>query len=540
VTRAGTPRAEAGAAPPFGVPGARAAAALPAGFGVVIDPGTKQLDTGTLVGGAPARALRLSRAGRAALAELRSGPVRSAAAGRLARKLTDAGLAHPRPPEPASPPDVTVLIPVRDRAALLDRCLSGLGRGYRVLVVDDGSRDPAAVADVATAHGAALVRRPVNGGPGAARNTALRGATTELVAFLDSDCVPEPGWIERLAAHLADPAVAAAAPRMVAVPAGPGWAGRYTTAACCLDLGDAEARVVPGTRVAYVPSAALVVRRAALAPAAGADDASDPARGAGGAFDPAPGAGGALDPAPGNSGAFDPALRWGEDVDLVWRLHDAGWRIRYDPAVRVAHHEPRGWAALLERRFRYGTAAAPLAMRHPGQVPPLVLHPWPALTVAGLLAGRPAVAGLGFAGSVLAVRATRHRAGLPARGVLPAMLTATRQTWLGMGRYACQYGAPVLAVALVAPRGAGPAQRWRRRAAAASLLMGPPLTAWSARRGSLDPVRYVLGHLADDVAYGTGVWAGALRARSTAPVRPVIAWHPFRAGPAPRREPPPR
>jgi len=53
-------------------------------------------------------------------------------------------------------------------------------------------------------------------------------------------------------------------------------------------------------------------------------------------------------------------------------------------------------------------------------------------------------------------------------------------------------------------------------------------------------VRYVLGHLADDVAYGTGVWAGALRARSTAPVRPVIAWHPFRAGPAPRREPPPR
>src|SRR5690348_7578141 len=36
------------------------------------------------------------------------------------------------------------------------------------------------------------------------------------------------------------------------------------------------------------------------------------------------------------------------------------------------------------------------------------------------------------------------------------------------------------------------------------------------RRNSLDPVRYMLGHLADDVAYGTGVWAGALRARSTA------------------------
>src|SRR5262249_29420200 len=154
-----------------------------------------------------------------------------------------------------------------------------------VLVVDDGSADPGAVADAAAAHAAALVRRPVNGGPGAARNTGLLGVTTELVAFLDSDCVPEPGWIERLAAHLADPAVAAAAPRVVAAPASAGWAGRYTTAACCLDLGDAEARVVPGTRVAYVPTAALVARRAALGPGTG------------------------------TGGVFDPALRWGEDVD---------------------------------------------------------------------------------------------------------------------------------------------------------------------------------------------------------------------------------
>jgi len=113
---------------------------------------------------------------------------------------------------------------------------------------------------------------------------------------------------------------------------------------------------------------------------------------------------------------------------------------------------------------------------------------------------------------------------------VPAMLDGTRQTWLGVGRYACQYGMPVLAAVLVAPGGTSPVRRWARRAAAASLLLGPPLTAWSARRSSLDPVRYVLGHLADDVAYGTGVWSGALRARSLAPVRPVIVWHPFRTG----------
>ena len=478
--------------------GGPASPPLPTGFGVVIDPGTKQFGEDILFGGTPARVLRLSRAGRAALAELRSGPVRSAAAGRLARKLTDAGLASPQPPQLAARPDVTVLIPARDRPVLLDRCLTALGRDYPVLVVDDGSRDPAAVADVAAAHGAALVRRPVNGGAGPARNTGLECVTTELVALVDSDTMPEPGWIERLAAHLADPAVAVAAPRIVPVPARPGWAGRYTTVACPLDLGDAAALVVPGTRVAYVPTAALLTRRAALAQIAGAD------------------------------GVFDPSLRRGEDVDLVWRLHEAGWRVRYDPAARVFHHEPGSWPALLARRFRYGTSAAPLAVRHPGQVPPLVLYPWPALTVAGVLAGRPAVAGLGFTASVLAMRVTLHRAGLPARGVLPAMVTASYRTWLGMGRYACQFGAPVLAAALMTPGGADRGRRWARRAAAVSLLLGPPLTAWSARRRSLDPVRYVLGQLADDAAYGAGVWAGALRARTTAPVRPVIAWRPLR------------
>src|SRR5260370_569804 len=122
-------------------------------------------------------------------------------------------LAGPAPRRAAgmgSGPDVTVLLPVRDRAQLLARCLAALGSGYPMIVVDDGSDDPAAVAAVAAAHGATLVRRPVTGGPGAARNTGLLGVTTDLVAFVDSDCEPGPGSIERLAAHLAHPAPAAA------------------------------------------------------------------------------------------------------------------------------------------------------------------------------------------------------------------------------------------------------------------------------------------------------------------------------------------
>ena len=147
--------------------------------------------------------------------------------------------------------------------------------------------------------------------------------------------------IQQLAAHFADPLVAAAAPRVVAEES-PSSAGRYAVVRSCLDLGNQPARVRPGSRVGYVPTAALVVRTAVLV----------------------------------EVGGFDPALRYGEDVDLVWRLHRAGWRVRYDPSEVVEHAEPRTWPALLARRFRYGTSAAPLARRHPGAMAPLVLHKW--------------------------------------------------------------------------------------------------------------------------------------------------------------------
>ncbi|MCU1656575.1 MAG: glycosyl transferase family 2, partial [Pseudonocardiales bacterium] len=189
---------------------------LPAGFRVTVDDDTKQPDESTLVGGSPLRVMRLSAAGRRAWAELQTGPATSLAARTLARRLTDAGLVQPRPPAASEPADVTIVIPVRDRPVLLDRCLAALGRAHPVVVVDDGSCEPQAVAGVAAAHAATLLRRTENGGPAAARNTALARVSSALVAFVDSDCVPPEGWIEQLATHFADPLVGAVAPRVVA------------------------------------------------------------------------------------------------------------------------------------------------------------------------------------------------------------------------------------------------------------------------------------------------------------------------------------
>jgi mycofactocin glycosyltransferase len=462
---------------------------LPAGFRIVLDPLTEQLTDSSWFGGSPARIFRLTGAGRAAWHELTTGPVRSAAAGVLARRLTDAGLAHPRPLVSSNPPDITVVIPVHDRTEKLAHCLAAMDRRHRIVLVDDASRNPRAVAELAERFGAELVVRPVNGGPPAARNTGLYHTDTELVAFVDSDCVPAPGWAEQLAEHFADPLVAAVAPRIV--PHSPdNWAGRYTATTCSLDLGDLPASVRPNTRVAWVPTAALVVRRTALL-----DVARDGA-------------------------VFDPTLPVaGEDVDLVWRLHEAGWRIRYDPTVQVRHLEPENWSGLLGRRFRYGTSAAPLALRHPGSVPPLVLFSWPTLTVAAALARRPALTAAAYACSVFGIKRALRRANQPSRGVLRVSFDAAYRTWLGIGRYGTQYALPLLAVAAVlGPRG--------RRAAAASLIIGPALAEWLADNGKLDPVRFVLARLADDVAYGSGVWAGCVANRTTTPLRPKFGRRP--------------
>ena len=109
---------------------------------------------------------------------------------------------------------LTVVVPVHNAGSSLDRCLGSLGAGVAVVVVDDASDDPDAVARVCRRHGARLVRRATNGGPAAARNEALEVVGTDLVAFVDSDCRVTDGWLARLVWMFDDPDLGAIAPRV--------------------------------------------------------------------------------------------------------------------------------------------------------------------------------------------------------------------------------------------------------------------------------------------------------------------------------------
>ena len=94
-------------------------------------------------------------------------------------------------------------------AGLLAECWESLAAQtftqWRWMLVDDGSTDPATIAELdrlAADPLVTLLRLPENRGPGAARNAGLAQIETDLVAVLDSDDLAEPEWLESQADYM--------------------------------------------------------------------------------------------------------------------------------------------------------------------------------------------------------------------------------------------------------------------------------------------------------------------------------------------------
>jgi GT2 family glycosyltransferase len=225
-------------------------------------------------------------------------------------------------------PRVSVVVCSYNGARTIAECLQSLSAleypDYEVIVVDDGSTDDTA----AIARGFDVrLRCTPNRGLSAARNTGLAMATGEIVAYIDDDAYADPHWLTYLAATflttdhvgvggpnvppLADGPIAHA---VAAAPGGP----------VHVLLSDREAEHLPGCNMAF--------RRSALAAI----------------------------------GGFDPRFRTaGDDVDVCWRLRDAGGTLGFHAAALVWHHRRGSVRAYLRQQLGYGRAEALLEQKWP-------------------------------------------------------------------------------------------------------------------------------------------------------------------------------
>jgi mycofactocin system glycosyltransferase len=463
---------------------------LPDGFAVQVDRRVRVLGQGSaLLGGSPTRILRLAPAAQDMLADGRL-KVSDAVSAELARTLLDATVAHPRPAGGPSHRDVTIVIPVRDNASGLLRLVTSL-RGLHIVIVDDGSSTPIRREDFAGVHtDIEILRHAQSKGPAAARNTGLGACKSGYVAFLDSDVVPRRGWLEALLGHFCDPTVALAAPRIVGLAQTDHLVARYEAVRSSLDLGHREAPVIPYTSVSYVPSAAIICRTSALR----------------------------------DIGGFDETMRSGEDVDLCWRLVEAGARLRYEPIAQVAHDHRTDLREWVARKAFYGGSAAPLSVRHPDKIAPLMISGW-ALTAWILMAFG---SSFGYLASLFVAGLTGRRVAKSMQGtetqIWDVVTVATRGLWsaaLQLASAICRHYWPVALLAAILFR------TCRRIVVVAAVLDG--VVDWASRRQTADDdaqpiglLTYLLLKRIDDLAYGLGLWYGVLRERNVGPLKPQI------------------
>jgi GT2 family glycosyltransferase len=234
-------------------------------------------------------------------------------------------------------PRVSVVVASYNGARTLRACLESLERlnypDYEVILVDDGSTDDTVEIIKPRPDGRALFphlrfeRHERNLGLSEARNTGIKAARGEVVAFTDADCRADEDWLRFLVSDLVrsgfagmggpnllppdDSAVAAA---VMASPGGPAH----------VMLNDREAEHIPGCNMAFFKSVLESL------------------------------------------GGFDPVFRQaGDDVDICWRLQQAGFKLGFSPSALVWHYRRSTILAYLRQQDGYGEAEAMLVRKHP-------------------------------------------------------------------------------------------------------------------------------------------------------------------------------
>jgi O-antigen biosynthesis protein len=225
-------------------------------------------------------------------------------------------------------PRVSVVVCSCNGASTLGDCLDGLLRldypDYEVIVVNDGSTD--ATAKIAADFPFRLINTG-NCGLSCARNTGLRAATGEIVAYIDDDARPDPDWLKYLASTLSEDHWAAVGGPNLTPP------DDSAVADCVGNAPGGPMHVLQSDREAeHIPGCNMAFRRSVLRELGGFDD------------------------------QFHCA---GDDVDICWRLQERGMKVGFNPAAVVWHHRRSSVRGFLRQQSTYGKAEALLERKWP-------------------------------------------------------------------------------------------------------------------------------------------------------------------------------
>ncbi len=229
----------------------------------------------------------------------------------------------------ATRPRVSVVVCAYNGGRTLAQCLDSLERldypDYEVILVDDGSTDDTA-AIAARFPDVRLVRHAKNAGLSASRNAGLRAATGGIVAYTDADCFADPDWLSHLVHRLESTGADAVG--------GPNLTPDDGRLAACINASPGQpTHVLESDQVAeHVPGCNMAFRREALDAINGFDSQF---------------------------------LRAGDDVDVCWRLQQAGRWITFAPGAVVWHHRRQTPRSYLRQQAGYGEAEALLRFKHP-------------------------------------------------------------------------------------------------------------------------------------------------------------------------------
>lgn len=266
---------------------------------------------------------------------------------------------------------LSVVIPVCNGAATIGACLNAvLGQrldpsSFEVIVVDDGSMDH--TAEVVRGFPVRLLQHDMNRGSTAARNTGVKVAQGEWIAFTDSDCVPSRRWLDLLlAAARSDPtpsAVTGVAGRIVGFPSD-AQAARFASLTGHLDTERQLGH--PTFPYAYMPN--VMYRRAAI-------DAA---------------------------GGFDETMRVYATPEFHQRvMSNHGGRMLFEPRSVVLHRHPETWRQYWRQQVGYGAGYGMFLRRHADR---FRWTAWRELQAWGMVAARLAGASIPGRGDSALVR----------------------------------------------------------------------------------------------------------------------------------------